>query len=266
MTAKEYSERAEKYYKKKKYSKVIVDLTKVIELEPDNPFAHCKRGMAYRNKKKFDLAITDFTEAIRLKPEDGSFYFERGDVYAFQENKDHVIADFEKFLELSPNDEKAEDIRGFLEGLKSGKIAFFKGRIVDIDEELRKRSILIIIFNIIPIIPILRSFVWVWYGFGGDPVGLKDDFMYIKYKETYTLGDDIPVLGFILDIPKYIADIPKESFYRACLRFLYVFFRLMYFWALILAALIFASPIVGIVRGITFLVERGKLKKLAVQG
>ena len=266
MTAQEYSERASKHLKKRKYDKAIADLTKVIELEPDNPFGHSLRGMAYRDKKKFDLAIADFTEAIRLKSDEGSFYFERAGVYTFQGNKDLIIADFEKFLELAPNDEKAEDTRNLLEGLKSGKIAIFKDRIVDIDAELRKRSILIIIFNFIPIIPLVRSFVWVWNGFDEyDPVGLKDDFKYIVDSETFMLGDLAPVLGWILLIPKAIADTPDNGAVRVFLRFLYVFFRLMWFWSFILAALIFASPIVGIVRGIIFSAQRGKLKKLATQ-
>jgi tetratricopeptide (TPR) repeat protein len=266
MTVEEYIERADKYCNKRKYDKAIADYTKVIELEPGNPFSHCLRGMAYENKKEYDLAIADFSEAIRLKPDEGNFYRERAGAYAFQENKDLVIADSEKFLELAPNDEKAENTREILEGLKSGKIALYKGRIVDIDEELKKRSILIIIFNFIPIIPILRSFVWIWNGFGEDSVGLKDDFKYIIDSDTYTLGDGFPVLGLILAIPKAIAEMPNEGIYRGLLRFFYVLLRFAYFWGIILAALLIASPIVGIVRGIMFLVQRGKLKQLSMQG
>jgi len=266
MDAQEYIERATTYLKKRKYDRAIADLTKVIEIEPNNPYAHCKRGMAYGNKKKFDLAITDFTEAIRIKQDDGSFYFERAGAYAFQENKDLVIADFEKFLKFAPNDEKAEEIQQILEGLKSGKITFYKGRIVDINEELKKRSILIIIFNFIPIIPIVKSFVWVWNGFGLGFGGLKDDFIYVKDSETFTLGDGIPVLGWIFVLLKAITDIPNDNFLRGCLRLIFVTCRLMYFWWPILTIIIVVSPIVGIVRGFIFLVQRGKLKKLAAQG
>jgi tetratricopeptide (TPR) repeat protein len=222
--------------------------------------------MAYGEKKKFDLAIADFTEAIRLKPDEGDPYFGRAGVYASQEKKDLVIADFEKFLELAPNDKRAEETREILEGLKNGKIALNEGRIVDIDAELRKRSIPIIILNFIPIIPIVNSFVWVWNGWGWDPVGLKDDFKCIADKDTWTLGDGIPVLHWIFDIAKSIADAPDSGFVRVILRLIFLYFRLGFFWGPLLGALVFASPIIGIVRGIKFLAQRGKIKKLAARG
>jgi tetratricopeptide (TPR) repeat protein len=265
MTVEEYLDRADMYCNKRKYDKAIDDYTKAIELEPDNPFCHSLRGMAYANKKEYDFAIADFSEAIRLEPDEGSFYYKRALIYVFQENKNLVIKDFEKFLELSPDDEDAEETRDILDELKNGKIVFYKGRIVDIDEELNKRSILIIILNFIPIIPFLGSFVKIWNGFGEDPVGLKDDFKYIKDSDTYTLGDGIPILGFILAIPKVLADMPNEGIFRGFLRFFYVLLRFAYFWGIILAALLIASPFVGIVQGIMFLVQRKILKKLSIQ-
>jgi tetratricopeptide (TPR) repeat protein len=267
MTVQEYLERASKYVDKRKYDKAITDYIKVIELEPDIPSVYGLRGMTYSNKKKFDLAIADFTEAIRLEPDNGDFYIERAGAYTFSlGNKNLIIADFEKFLELAPNDENAEENREILKGLKSGKMSLFKNRIIDIDEELKKRSIPIIIFNFIPFIPLGKAFVWLWSGIWNgpywEPAGLKDDFKYIANKETWMLGDGIPVLQWILFIPKVIANIPEDGgwFWR----FLYVFFRLWLFWTPLLAILILASPIVGIIRGIIFLTQRGKIKELAV--
>jgi len=265
MNAEEYSEHAKKYFEKRKYDKAITNLTKVIELEPNNPFAYCKRGLAYEKIKKFDLSITDYTKAIQIKPDDGNFYFERAGVYAFQENKNMVIADFEKFLYLAPNDEKAGDTRKLLEGLKNGEIVFYKGRIVNIYDELERCSILIIIFNFIPIIPIVKAFVWIWNGFGVDMGGIKDEFKYIVNTNQYTLGDDFPIIGLIFILFKAIADTPDSRFFRGFLRFFFVYCRLICIWLPILAAIILASPIVGIVRGIILIVQRKKWQKLAAK-
>lgn len=80
----------------------IQDLTKVIELAPDNAEAYLIRGNIYSKDKKYDLALKDFDKAVEvaLEYEKAEAYGKRAHTYLSLEKKDLAIADINKLFEM----------------------------------------------------------------------------------------------------------------------------------------------------------------------
>jgi tetratricopeptide (TPR) repeat protein len=134
-------EAAAAYYANGEYDKAIIELEKVIELEPDNADAYTnlalsyfkngdyenavttwtevikfnpaeaapyyERGMSYFNLKKYEQAITDLTQAIDLDPTNADAYKVRGKSYAFMKNYEQAITDFTQTIKLDPTSDEA---------------------------------------------------------------------------------------------------------------------------------------------------------------
>ena len=83
-------------------SEAIQDLTKAIELNPNDAEAYAVRGASYISQDKHDQAIQDLTKAIELKPDYAEAYDIRGHAYLRQEEHDRVIQDLTKAIELKP--------------------------------------------------------------------------------------------------------------------------------------------------------------------
>ncbi len=73
-----YLKRAFCYSQTGNYQGAIEDLTKVINLKPDEEFAFVSRGSAKNKLKQFKEAMADFDKAIQLKPDDYDAYNNRG--------------------------------------------------------------------------------------------------------------------------------------------------------------------------------------------
>jgi tetratricopeptide (TPR) repeat protein len=56
---------------------VIIECSKIIENEPENPIAYYKRGDAKKQLNKYVDAKIDFTKAIDLNPNDANVYIKR---------------------------------------------------------------------------------------------------------------------------------------------------------------------------------------------
>ena len=93
-------------------SEAIQDLTKAIELNPNDADAYVVRGASYLRQDKHDQAIQDLTKAIELKPDYADAYDIRGHAYLRQEEHDRVIQDLTKAIELNPKLAGAYNIRG----------------------------------------------------------------------------------------------------------------------------------------------------------
>lgn len=66
-----YRERGYSYYVLGQYEKTIDDFSMVIELDPDNTFAHNIRASAYAQMRQFDKAAIDFTKLNEVEPDKG---------------------------------------------------------------------------------------------------------------------------------------------------------------------------------------------------
>ncbi|AFY73461.1 tetratricopeptide repeat protein [Synechococcus sp. PCC 7502] len=90
-----------------KYFDAILEYTKAIDQDPQNPLLYYDRGVALSHLHKYEAAIADYTQAIKLKSNFVEAYKNRGLVYAqsqsYQELKQAVI-DYDQAIKLAPQD------------------------------------------------------------------------------------------------------------------------------------------------------------------
>ena len=109
-----YNNRGAAYNQKGAYDRAIADLTKMIELKPDDPEAYRNRGAAYNNKGEYELAIGDYEKAMNLKPDNAELYYMRGAAYYSKDEYEFAAANFNRAIELNPNDARAYSDRGMV--------------------------------------------------------------------------------------------------------------------------------------------------------
>jgi tetratricopeptide (TPR) repeat protein len=108
-----YLERAFAYLNQETYDPAVADLTEAIRLNPSEPKAHQRRGIAYLAKGEPDLAIADFNWVIEQMPVSGSTasdlspgyvdaYANRGTAFFMKKEYDRAIADYTEALGLEP--------------------------------------------------------------------------------------------------------------------------------------------------------------------
>ena len=101
-------------YTRENHDEAIVDLTKAIELKPDDNSLYIMRGNQHKWKGEFDPALNDYNTALTLDPERSWTYYERGDLF-FNFNKLYEAgSDLTKAIELNPDYSNAYMRRGLL--------------------------------------------------------------------------------------------------------------------------------------------------------
>ena len=94
------------------YDRAIEDLTKAIELRPNDSRAYYNRGGTYIDKKIYGLAIRDFDRALNLSPDDPSLYLLRGVANIEKQEYEFAASDFSRAIALNPNHADAYNGRG----------------------------------------------------------------------------------------------------------------------------------------------------------
>jgi tetratricopeptide (TPR) repeat protein len=94
----------------------IIELTNVIDLDPENAEAFFYRGLAYSYNGDNKEAISDYTKSIDLDPESANTYYNRGISYFDIYDYDKAIADYSKAIELDPDYFEAYYLRGLAYG------------------------------------------------------------------------------------------------------------------------------------------------------
>lgn len=97
---------------------LIVDYTKMIELEPKNAKWYCGRADCYREEKNYDAALADYTKAIELEPKNAKWYRRRAGCFGNEKNYDAELADYTKAIEVAP-----KNAMGYL-----ARAAFYRNR------------------------------------------------------------------------------------------------------------------------------------------
>lgn len=92
------------HYDVDEFDKSVIDLTKSIELKPNIAENYFVRGCSYHNLGKYDESIVDYTKAIELNSENPQYYFGRGMSYRFIGEYKKAVTDFTKAIEFEPNE------------------------------------------------------------------------------------------------------------------------------------------------------------------
>jgi len=80
------------------------DLTKAIELFPNNYYSYFERANVYYNQKRFDEALKDINKAIDLDSSQFSLYNARGAILDMMQEYQKAIDNYTKAITLNSND------------------------------------------------------------------------------------------------------------------------------------------------------------------
>lgn len=102
-----YNNRAVSLRKLGKHEQALEDLTKAIELNPNNAEFITNRGNTYRDLRNFDLALAEYDKAIAVEPAYASAYIGRGSVNDLKGNATQALKDFSKAIRIDPKEAEA---------------------------------------------------------------------------------------------------------------------------------------------------------------
>ncbi len=107
-----YCNRGEHYLSQKNYELALIDCIKAIELNPDYYDAYNNMGVCYDNKGNYELALVYYNKAIELNPDDVAAYYNRGSCYENKGNYELALIDCTKAIKLKPDFTEAYYNRG----------------------------------------------------------------------------------------------------------------------------------------------------------
>ncbi len=110
--AAEHLESAAAYFENGNYDKAIVELEKVIELEPDNADAHTNLALAYFKNGDYENAAAAWSKVIKFNPDEAAPYYERGVSYFNLKKYEQAIEDLTRNIDLDPTNADAFEMRG----------------------------------------------------------------------------------------------------------------------------------------------------------
>lgn len=97
------------------YDQAILDLSKAIQLDPENATAYNNRGVAYSELHEYEKAVDDFTMGIQVEPEGSEVFYlyaNRGNTYLFLKQYDKAIADTTNAIQIDPKNPVVYCFRG----------------------------------------------------------------------------------------------------------------------------------------------------------
>ncbi len=115
---KSYYDRGADHYFAKQYSEAIEDLTKAIEIDPDNYRVYDLRGSAYKSLKQFDRALSDYNRALEINPQFDNAYRNRAHVFRHINLLHSATADFNTAKRYTTDDRDKERIDMFIQGVQ----------------------------------------------------------------------------------------------------------------------------------------------------
>jgi lipoprotein NlpI len=105
------------------YEKALRDISRAIELQPDDAEAISSRGSLYYQKQDYENAIRDFDKAIQMKPENIFTFWLRAAAYYDRGNYDAAIRDYNEVINRQPE----INIKNVGEIYQRGLAYFYKG-------------------------------------------------------------------------------------------------------------------------------------------
>ena len=110
-SADAFASRGLAYFKQGDYDSAIADLSR--EEIADDIGAVYLRGCAYHETEQHDLAIADFNKVIETESDFPGAHYRRGAAYTEKGDYARAVADLSKALELSPDNVMAYTLRGY---------------------------------------------------------------------------------------------------------------------------------------------------------
>ncbi len=98
-----YRSRADVYEKQANIEAMFSDLTKAIEIMPDEFMSYALRGTRYIQYEKYNEAIEDFNQVIALDKNNSFHYLRRGDLHYRVGNYSKALEDFQKLHSTTEN-------------------------------------------------------------------------------------------------------------------------------------------------------------------
>lgn len=92
------------YYYIKQYEDANNIYDRILDLNPDDPYALLNRGVTYGQLGRYDEALADFNRSLELRPNYTPSLTNRGNAYIELGRYDEALADLSHSLELSPHD------------------------------------------------------------------------------------------------------------------------------------------------------------------
>lgn len=118
-----YGSRGEIHFQNNEFEKAIADLDVIFNDSPDKTELIARhyaiRGVAFLKLGENEKAISDLTKAIELDPQDADFFRDRAAAFQAIDNFDAAIADLETVIEISDNEEQKTEAQKMIEELSS---------------------------------------------------------------------------------------------------------------------------------------------------
>jgi tetratricopeptide (TPR) repeat protein len=109
QTADEWYDQGLDYMMGHKFEKAVECYTKVIELEPNNKYAHDDRARAYMNLGLYDKCIADYKKTIEIDPDDNEAYWGLARAYYRKGDYDTALKYSSISIERSPTASTLDD-------------------------------------------------------------------------------------------------------------------------------------------------------------
>jgi lipoprotein NlpI len=101
-----------------RFDKAISDLNRLVQINPNNPYAYINRGTAYQGCGNYGSSIDDFNQALKIAPRIPMIYFNRGISWKALGNFERAIADQAQAIALFPDFADAHGELGVVYQLK----------------------------------------------------------------------------------------------------------------------------------------------------
>eukprot|EP01012_Entosiphon_sulcatum_P041649 TRINITY_DN55537_c0_g1_i1.p1 TRINITY_DN55537_c0_g1~~TRINITY_DN55537_c0_g1_i1.p1 ORF type:complete len:470 (-),score=79.18 TRINITY_DN55537_c0_g1_i1:64-1473(-) len=107
MSAQEYKDKGNDFFKGGRYAKAIEEYTKSLELEPANTAVLCNRAFAHIKVESFGLALEDASKAIELDPTFIKAFYRRASANLALGKHELALKDLKRVVTIVPGDKDA---------------------------------------------------------------------------------------------------------------------------------------------------------------
>jgi tetratricopeptide (TPR) repeat protein len=112
-TAKDYLLEGTDQSLRREYGRAIENLSKALELDPDNATAYLHRGIAFLESGQVEQALQDFTAS--LQREQSAFcYYNRALAWMAKKDLERSLRDLDEAVRLSPEDAENYNLRAIV--------------------------------------------------------------------------------------------------------------------------------------------------------